>query len=200
VFATSDAFRVTVIDDNNSDLYGILKYDAFETGQISLFLANLDPSNTISVNLAEQEIFYQLTSDDFGFDTTSFPIEPLSMEVVVGSNFIGTWSEETTTDGNGNVVGHLNCYGSHGLASDDVYEYAIEDPTTVAECMLYYISDSNGCESITIQWIDLFSDISLNPGKVMCFLHSSVNAVNSCDESENPHDFSGDQYQTFSLQ
>ena len=151
---TSDALRATVIDDYDPDLYGILKYDAFETGQVSLFLANLDPSNTISVNLANPEILYQPTSDDYGFDTTSFPTEPPSMEVAVGSNFIGTWFEETTTNDNGDAVGHLNCYRSHGLASDDVYEYTIEDPTTVAGCMLYCISDSNGCESITIQWID----------------------------------------------
>lgn len=69
---TSDALRATVFDDYDPDLYGILKYDAFETGQVSLFLANLDPSNTISVNLADPEILYQLTSDDYGFDTTSF--------------------------------------------------------------------------------------------------------------------------------
>jgi len=197
VFATSDALRAAVFDSTNPNLYGFFKYDAFETGQVSFFAANVDLDNAISVSLTVPELFYQLTSDDFGFDTNSLTIEPYSMEVVVGSHNIGRWYEEINT---GNNIGHLNCYEGSGLASD-AYAYALNDPTTVAGCMLYCISDQNGCESITIQWIDLFvPDVGLNEGKIMCFLHSAVSDVNSCDQNEEPQSFSGDQYQTFSLQ
>jgi len=196
VFATSDVLRAAVFDSTNPNLYGFFKYDAFETGQVSFFAANVDLDNAISVSLTNPELLYQLTSDDFGFDANSLTIEPYSMEVVVGSHNIGRWYEEINTDNNS---GHLNCYEGSGLASD-AYAYALNDPQTVAGCMLYCISDQNGCESITIQWIDLFVSYGLNEGKIMCFLHSAVSNVNSCDQNEDPQSFLGDQYQTFSLQ
>lgn len=145
-----DVLRAPAFTTFSDSIYSLIKYDAFGSGRVDIFVVNLDPDAEFYVipNAALPEGVDAGFSQYLNLEPMSMKVKPLGMATAKGKASVGTWAEVTRTNSNGENMGHLQCDPTR------LYSKETGGPRTLAECMLLCLGDVT-CRSIEVQWADI---------------------------------------------
>ena len=156
------------IDGDNGYVYSLYRYDAFGSGALGFFYANLnaEEEETVNVDLSD----FDAIGDRFGFTFVNGFNDTLPYSETLsgyGWNLFPGYQLPSWTN-----TENYNCYSYDG--SNDY-----QDELSLADCMVKCMADAEQlCDAVTVGW---FTDHGFD-GKLPCYFRNGINDVTvDCD-------------------